>query len=287
MFRIKALALAAAFSIFLFAPAFAQDEPVTDWKLAEITTEVPGHPGMYYLDLLKLVIPDLVANENSAKGHIDKPFRNIDDLDMGGQVPDPVGIGGLEVLEFEGEGKPLLAILAGIGEVEELVEQPHILAVFDLSGDHQLVDVADVALDRFTGFPSTARVQIGLHDQALNTISSHFNAGENYSAVALIHLRNGKLALIDSFYGYDTLTCGSEARQAFGFTGVPTSGQPYYDIKAAMHDTRVNSDEDCGDNPPPVAYDRTATTTYKWDAAASKFVADSDAIDKMEAATVP
>jgi hypothetical protein len=60
-------------------------------------------------------------------------------------------------------------------------------------------------------------------------------------------------------------------------------GQGYPDIVATVAQTIEPNDGTCSDEhqPPPQPGTRLVTVTYRWDGAASRYVADSDAFDKL------
>ncbi|MET2828279.1 hypothetical protein [Mesorhizobium shangrilense] len=265
----------------------AQDAVVRDRTLAELIAQVPGHTGISYFDLVKQVIPDLARDETRAIGHRTVTLRHIAGDGFGGTIPDPIRIGVLRALPFESEGKPRIAMLIDIGKIDDLGEQPHILAVFDATDRRPtLLDAVDVGLDRVTSLAEPALVRIGEHDDAIVTTSQHFNSAENYTWTALISLRGGKLGLIDRFLAYSAWTCTSQKTQAFSFKGVPgANNTPYYAIAVIMSDIGTPPEERCDDRMLAAPYARTATAVYRWDAGKALFVADSDAVQRLQEQT--
>ncbi|MFC6446128.1 hypothetical protein [Shinella zoogloeoides] len=269
------------------AASVAQDGVVRDRTLAELIAQVPGHPGISYFDLVKQVIPDLARDETRAIGHKTVPLRHIAGDGFGGTIPDPIRIGVLRAVPFEAEDKPRIALLIDIGKIDDLGEQPHILAVFDAAGRAPiLLDAVDVGLDRATSLGEPALVRIGAHDDAILTTSQHFNSAENYTWTALIFLRGGKLELIDKFLAYSAWTCASQGKQAFSFKAVPgPNDTPYHAIAVTMSDIGTPPEERCDDGKLSAPYARTATAHYRWDAGKSLFVVDSDAVQRLQEQT--
>lgn len=270
------------------AAGVAQDAALRDGTLIELTSQVPGHAGLSYFDLVRQVIPDLMRDEAGAIGHRAVTLRHIAGDGFGGSIPDPIKIGVLRALPFESEGKARIALLIDIGRIDDFSEQPVILAVFDTTGRMPfLLDAVDVGLDRVTSFAEPTLVRIGEGDDAIMTTSQHSNAGENYTRTALIFLRDGKLRLIDRFLAYSIRTCTLQATQAFSFKGVPwASNTPYYEITVIMSDIGTPPEERCDDDRTlPASYTRTATVVYRWDAGKALFSADSDAVQRLQVQT--
>lgn len=267
--------------------SLAQGSVVRDRTLAELIAQVPGHAGVSFFDLVKQVVPDLARDETRAIGHRTIPLRHIAGDGFGGTVPDPIRIGVLRAVPFQSEGRPRIGLLIDIGKIDDLGEQPHILAVFDATGRMPtLIDAVDVGLDRATSLAEPALVRIGAHDDAILTTSQHFNSAENYTWTALIFLRGGKLELIDKFLAYSAWTCTSQGKQAFSFKGVPgTNNTPYHAIAVTMNDIGAPPEERCNDAKLSAPYARTATASYRWDASKALFVADSDAVLRLQEQT--
>lgn len=276
------LSLAAALA--LSGASVAQEKDPPDRTLADLAAEVPGHPCSTFFDLVKQVIPDLVKDRTTAIGHKTIPLRHVAGENFGGTIPDPIKIGVLRALPFESEGKARIALLIGFGNIDDLGEQPMILAVFDEEGrTPTLLDAVDVGLDRVTNFAEQALVRIGERDNAILTTSQHFNAGENYTWTALIFLRGGKLSLVDRFLAYSTQTCTLQETQAFSFKTRPeVSNAPYYAITVTMTDNGTPVQEACDDGTTPAPYARSVTATYRWDADKARFLADSDAVQRLQ-----
>ncbi|WP_145964972.1 hypothetical protein [Rhizobium leguminosarum] len=265
----------------------AQDAVLQDPTLVELTTGVPGHTGISFFDLVKQVIPDLARNENGSIGHRTVTLRHIAGDGFGGSLPDPIKIGVLRALLFESEGKPRIAMLLDVGKIDDLGEQPALLAVFDAAGRMPtLLDAVDIGLDRVTSLAEPALVRIGERDHAILTTSQHFNSAENYTWTALIFLRGGKLSLIDKFLAYNAHTCPLRKTQAFSFDGEPgENNAPYYEVTVTMSDEGTLPEEDCYDIAVGTPYARSVSATYRWDADEARFVADSDAVERLQEET--
>jgi len=144
--------------------------------LYDIMEMLPGHPKVSYFDLLKQIVPDLTADKGGATGRKIGTLRHIAGPDSGAGAPDVIKISSLQALTLQAEGKPVIAILAEIGTVEDSVEQPVVLAIFADSEQPRLLDFVDVGMDRLTGFGEPKLLRIGPNDQAILTHSQHFNS---------------------------------------------------------------------------------------------------------------
>ena len=233
----------------------------------DLTSQVAGHAGMTYADLLKSVMPDLVIDGTSVSGHPAIAIPNIESPQFNRTVPERVTISLLEAQRFEAEGKDFIAILAPIGE-----EGPTMLAVFEDGETPIFIDAVDVGMDNHNDFATPALLQIATDSQALVTSSWHSNAGEYYVTNALVFLRDGELKLIDTFSAYSQTSCGLLSRQSYAYSSAP--GSPYYTVTAALSDVGgpPKDEEPCGTTTVE-PYDHSATKAYQWDEAAERFVA--------------
>jgi hypothetical protein len=257
-----------------------------DLGLYDVMEMLPAHPTVSYFDLLKQIVPDLAAGKDAATGRKIGTLRHIAGPDSGAGAPDVIKISSLQALTLQAEGRPVIAILAEIGEVEASVEQPVVLAVFEDSQQPRLLDFVDVGMDRLTGFGEPKLLRIGPNDQAILTHSQHFNSNENFGSQALIFVRDGKLQLIDTFSTFSVSLCARRDTQALSFRARPAGkGAPYFAIMASLKDQRVSTGETCEGEKRLAPRNRTVTTTYIWNAATRQFKATSDAIKRMEKAT--
>jgi hypothetical protein len=268
------------------AESFAETTRAADLGLYEITDKLAGHPAISYFDLLKQIVPDLTVDRNTATGRKIGTLRHIAGPDNGAGAPDVIKISQLQALNFQAQGKPAIAILVEIGEVESSVEKPVVLAVFE-DGEHpRLLDFVDVGMDRLTGFGRPKLLRIGPNDQAIVTDSQHFNSNENFGSLALIFVRDGKLQLVDTFSTFGMQVCSRRETQTLSFRARPTARTaPYFAITAALKEQRVRTGETCDGEKRLAPYARTVTTIYAWNPATGRFTAKSDAIKRLEKAT--
>jgi hypothetical protein len=267
------------------AESLAEKTRMANLGLYDITDKISGHPTVSYFDLLKQIVPDLTADKDTATGRKIGTLRHIAGPDNGAGTPDVIKISLLQALNFQAQGRHAIALLVNIGEIENSVEQPVVLAIFEDADFPRLLDFVDVGMDRMTGFGTPKLLRIGPNDQAIVTHSQHFNSSESYSSLALIFVRDGKLQLVDTFSTYGMQVCNRKETQTLSFRARPAAKTaPYFDITAGLKEQRERTGETC-DEKRLAPYARTVTTTYAWDAKTSRFTAKSDAIKRLEKAT--
>ena len=245
-------------------------------KPVGITDAVRGHPGVTYLDLLKQIVPDLSPSDAGATGHAARPFRNIAGTQFEGDPPDPLEVSTVEPLVIEADGKQRLLVLADFGATPDRVADETVLGLFDDSAMPKLLDYAEVALDRYTGFRSPPTVRIGTHSQAIAVWSSHSNSSQSYEPSVLLFVHKDKLSFIDSFFGFGETECNFRQDEALSFREMPASGTPYWSFTATMKRTIGRSKgDDCPDPRPAEIVTKTFSATYSWAPKLQKFTTRS------------
>jgi hypothetical protein len=233
---------------------------------------VPGHAGLTYLDLARMVVPDLAA---TGTGSAPVAMRHIEGEDAGDSPPQTSDIPLTAALDVMVGGKPRLLLLMDIKSAEGAQGYAP-LALFDLAGQPKLLDVVNVASDRDTYFRDPARFAIADGDDVVETVSMHFNSNQSYAITELILLRGDRFEEIDSIPTLDDRDCGWEHTQQIGFE--PRGATPYADIVATVTDALSPTGEAC-DTPPPPPFSRTVGVTYRW--SGSRYETDSDAFARL------
>lgn len=261
-------------------------QAVAAYEYAELDQAVPGHIGLTYFDLAKLVFTDLREDKGRYAGTPPEPVRNI--------VPEyeeAVGAGivrftNLAVTQARAGGKERLVVLIDIGTWSDLDESLALLCMFGFDdGTPKLLDIVNVGLDQSTFFRDPGAIPLGAEESAVVTSSQHFNSNQSYEALALALIRNDRFEHIDDIWLISDRACSWGRYEVPSFAG-RQAGDGFGDFTVTVTDTleappaRV---EECGDEVPPAAYSNAYSATYKWDSVRSKYVADSDAIDKLEA----
>jgi len=115
-------------------------------------------------------------------------------------------------------------------------------------------------------------------------MSTHSNAGEFYQTTVLMLLRNDRLQLVDTVATLPhLLRCSYMSDEKPELHVGNGDGHAYPDIVATVTQTIEPNDGACSDEhqPPPKPGTRVVTVTYRWDEVASRYVADSDAFEKL------
>jgi hypothetical protein len=113
---------------------FAAPEGVWAQEVAtvELGAPVTDRPGVSYLDLARMIVPDLAATGSGYSGHQMIELRHIGGPDEAADRPDTVEISGVTTLAVHSGGHDRLLLLFGFldGEGDG---GPGILALYDLS----------------------------------------------------------------------------------------------------------------------------------------------------------
>lgn len=248
----------------------------------ELNSPLPGRSDVTYLDLAKMVIPDLAADKDGFyKGGLPIDMRHIAGGDDGGSPPETTSLPNAAVLPIKAGGKDRLAMLFDLGDSPDSAEGYAVLALYDVTAKPKLLDAANVAVDRSTYFREPNKLSIGAGDDVLISMSTHFNSNQGYVSTLLILPREDRLQLVDTIYTFDENVCAYKRTQDLAFLTLD-DGKPYAAIKATATDATVPSGESC-DEAAPEAASHDISVTYHWDMKASHYVKDSDAFEKLSA----
>ena len=246
----------------------------------EFGSAIPGHNDVTYLDLARMVIPDLSGDGGGFyKGGLPIEMRHIESPDGGGSPPETSGLSNAGVLPVKAGGKDRLAMLYDLGDSPDSAEGYAVLALYDVTAKPKLLDAVNVAVDRSTYFREPGKLSVGAGDDVLITMSTHFNSSQGYVITPLIMVRDDKFELVDMIYTFDENLCAYRRTQDVAFQTIP-DGQPYAAIKVTVTDATAPSDESCEEQPPE-AQSHAISVTYHWDKKTSRYVKDSDALDKL------
>jgi len=253
---------------------------------ADLTDPVAGHPGLTYLDLMKLAAPDLVRDENGASGHHIVPFRHIAGKDAKTDVGDMIQIIDVDPITIAGQGDRLI-LLADAGSSDESVAEIEFLALFALSPKPRLIDMVEVGTDRFVAVQSTTPPLLAAGSPLIVIESDHSNSNEDYNSSQMIFVRNDRFQPIDDLFTFSESFCAFRREQHSAFSVVPDQG-PYKAIRASVRQTvKLTHEDGCNDQPPPRHGGTTTySATYRWNAARQDFVADSRALDALQKANL-
>ena len=245
----------------------------------EFGSAIPGHKDVTYLDLARMVIPDLALNADGFyHGGLPIEMRHIEGPDSGGSPPES-SLPNAGVLAIKAGGKDRLAMLYDLGDSPDSAEGYAVLALYDVTAKPKLLDAVNVAVDRSTYFREPGKLSVGAGDDVLITMSTHFNSSQGYVITPLIMVRDDKFELVDMISTFDENLCAYRRTQDVAFQTI-ADGQPYAAIKVTVTDATAPSDESC-DEQPPEAQSHAISVTYHWDKKTSHYVKDSDALDKL------
>jgi hypothetical protein len=246
----------------------------------ELGSAIPGHGKTTYLDLARMVIPDLTGDKNGFyRGGLPIEMRHIKGPDSGGSPPETAGFSGAGGLAIKAGSKDRLAMLFGLGDSPDSAEGYAVLALYDITAKPALLDAVNVAVDRSTSFREPGKLSVDASDDVLITTSTHFNSSQGYVITPLIMVRDDKFELIDMIYTFDENLCAYSRKQDVALQTI-ADGQPYAAIKVTVTDATVLNGESCDDTPPsPESH--AISVTYHWDKKTSRYAKDSDALDKL------
>ena len=249
-----------------------------------VTDPVIGHPDITYLDLLRQIAPDLAPVGNDTfRGTLAEPLRQILGGDPSAAAGERVAVDSATALPLRAEGKERLLVMAELGEGERRATSVTVLALFDDSPRPHLLDAADVSDARHTMFFSPPLLDLSRDDQAILVSNGDDRYGPFLESTLLLFVRGDRLTMIGNVSDLSKGSCSFEHLQKPAFEVVPDAGQPYAAIRASVYEQIIVHDADCGSEKPPAPFERTLSATFRWSAEEKRFIADSDALEKLAA----
>lgn len=248
----------------------------------ELNSPIPGHQDITYFDLAKMIVPDLKAGDDGFyKGSAPIEMRDILGGNDGGSPPETVNLPNAAVIAVKAGGKDRLAMLLDLGQAQDSAEGFAVLALYDLTDKPKLLDAVNVGTDQSSYFRDPGKLAISPDDDALITMSTHFNSNQGYVGTILILVRNDRFEPIDQINTFDENVCAYRRTQDLSFQ---TRGgeRPYGSIEVTVTDATKPSGESCEEEAPK-AVSQDISVTYRWDDKASRYVRDSDAFEKLSA----
>lgn len=261
--------------IFVSSPARAQSL-VTD------LTQWVGEPykSSTYLDLMALAVPGFMQDGGGYYTRQAFPLRHVsNEPDRKETIEVGTLLGSPRVLPIEATGPKRLALLFELTQPTESAERITALALFDMDHEPKLLDFANVAYDRQTGFFDPAKLTLPDGSTTLLITSGHSNSNQAYHIHAMIDLRGDRLHLIDTFFLLNDVACSFERTQQPRFTATGSPRRPA--IGVTVTETTARRNVDCGSEPVPRARKRTFSVTYTWRPRTKRFVKNSDALERL------
>jgi hypothetical protein len=278
-------AIASRIFAILAALAFAGTAHAQNATRVSPADAVAGTHDATYLDLARQLVPDIALDSDGLYGgHKVIDVRHIGGADWKSDPPETITILEAAALPIKSDGQDRLLLLFGLEPPADAGGiGPAVLALYSLGNSPKLIDAADVSYDDDTSFFDPGLLSLGDGKDAVLTMSTHSNAGESYQTTALILLRKDRLELVDTVATLaHFLGCGYMSDEEPAFHAGKGDGRAWPDIVATVTQT-IELNGQCNEQGrrPPKAGTRVVTVTYRWDETASKYVADSDAFDKL------
>jgi len=248
----------------------------------ELNSAVPGYQDITYFDLAKMIVPDLNAGDDGFyKGSAPIEMRDILGGNDGGSPPETISLPNAAVLAIKAGGKDRLAMLFDLGQAQDSAEGFAALALYDLTGKPKLLDAVNVGTDQSTYFRDPGKLALSADDDALITMSTHFNSNQGYVGTILILVRDDRFEPIDQINTFDENVCAYKRTQDLSFQ---THGgdKSYAAIEVTVTDATKPNGESC-EGPTPKAVSHDISVTYRWDKARSRYTRNSDAFEKLSA----
>jgi hypothetical protein len=258
-------------------------------RAAEVTSAephhaLPGAPGLTYADLLRQVLPDAGEVDGVFKGSEVIPLRHVGGPDMAVEHPAEYELLMIAATVAQTSGGSRRILLIDLDQGGMSAEGYVVLAMFDGSARPELIDAAQINYDRSTHFYQQAVLPVSAGDSVILSISTHFNSSQGYVTVAMIMPRDDRFELVDTVFAFEEQGCGYDWTQTPGFrAGEQAADRRYADIVATVTETIAHKGEACDGIERPAERRREITVTYRWDAAAGRYLPDSDAFETLAA----
>jgi len=252
--------------------------------LVKPSDRLPGHGGLTYFDLMKMVVTDLVPEGTGDEGNAQRivDYRHIEGKNAKTAPAGDVAIQSLEPLAIHAEGQSRLILMADLGPSDEAVAEFVLLALFDIGGKPRLLDVVEVGTDRLTGFAEKPLLPLGHRSDLIHIDSDHFNSDEDFVNTELIFVRDDRFHLIDAIYTYNVKSCTYQLTEWPAVKTAADRGRRYRRIVLTVPEkVMLQPDADCGDEKAPRPFVRTFRATYRWNARRRAFVTASGNLGKL------
>jgi hypothetical protein len=272
--------LAATLLIFLFGIGAAPAADVEN--AAPLDLVIPGSP-VRYLDLARHFVPDLAGGDEGYSGRKLIDIRHLGGPDYADGDAGAFGFYDVSHLMTHVDGKDRMLVLFDFAQTVPAAQGVAVLALYDVSGTRpELLDAADVGFDAGTYFFDQAVLPINAATNAVLMVSSHFNSSQSYATQSMILVRGDRFSLIDSITLLGERSCGVDRQQTIAYAADPAAGNPYAPIKVTVTDTASAIEEECADLKPAQLGTREFRTSYVWNVAQARYLADSDALARLE-----
>lgn len=187
-------------------------------------------------------------------------------------------------LEVRSEGRAWTLLLwegtnPGLLDEGGFGDRVAVLAVFR-DGDVEPIDVAEVKVDRETGFGGT--FPLGA-DQGFTVVNTHHNSSQGYLITDVLHLRGGRLRRVTSLF---TLSANAGCADSFDEspdlrTEADGDNLPRIVISVELVHAPEGLTDDCHPRPKPRR--ETFEDRFRWDASKDRYVLEGGTISRLDA----
>ena len=268
--------LAALLPGLLAPPALAADVdfPAPDTAVNEfgITT---------YLDLARHFVTDIKPSDSGYVGTTRIPVRHIAGKDYDNDGLKSFGFYDISTVRMKANGKDRLLVLFDFAQAAKSAQGVAVLALYDVTMQIKLLDAADIGFDQSTYFFDQALVPIAPDSDAILTMSTHFNSNQTYTMQSILMVQHDRLQLVDKAFLFNERLCAIERQQNIHYAADPGAAKPYAPIVVTVTETATPTGETCETAEKPIAESRDIRVVHEWNAAAAKYIRDSDALEKL------
>ena len=250
------------------------------------TDAAPDHPGMTYLDLVRLAVPGLAMNaaDHQIEGRLAATPRHLAGKDFEAAPPDPVVLGFMPARALLVGGTRRLLVFADLGAPPDSVASTALLMLFDDGPTPRLLDAADVSLDQDSEFADAPLLQLGPGDQAVVTYGEHDDADLTMGGYMIVSAIGNRLRMVGKVAVTSEKLCSWTGVETPTFTTAPDPGRPYRRIELTLKAVFTHAHEEgCNDEKHPKAGVLTFRARYRWDPGRRVYVAASSDLKALEA----
>lgn len=238
-----------------------------------------------YLDLLKKIFPDATEKEDSIVAQQSVPVRHL----FGKRYHEEETFEGeMKLSSFDaqwvrddGKKRLLLFVTMDGNEVFDWNESG-LLALFAPERDFQLLDVADVKTDRFSGFWETPLITTGKQKDAAMIANYHHNSNQGYMGVSIVSVERDRLkAVFDLPTVLRLNDCAAKFDQYASVKPLRSSSGARRNIRVDIKVVGERDDkEDCKTK--LSGYTRHYRAVLYWDGAKQKYRASTKELDILQ-----
>jgi len=286
----QSVLLTAALALICGAASSARADD--DTRLFDPGDAVAGHPGMDYLDLLQLALPTLALNPDDHRVEAAPPNPQLRHLAGDQYEADPAYpfvLGHIEDKRIRIGGKPRIALLADFGKDHDRDQDYALLILMTDEPTPQVLDKADVGVDKDTFFALKPVLKVGPADDALITHSSHDDTitspdseDDTIDEFLLISTAGDHFALVNLVRLASEQVCGWRGVQTAAYATHPDPGHAYRRIDLAVRSVFTNPPGECGPGRIIKSDAHTYRASFRWNPASGRYVGATGELKRLE-----